>query len=107
MKITLVRQMPSRKNVGKTLFIYAVVGTAEQIASFKASKGDNYREDRDSKQPLYMTEFFEGKENTLTVSSNGNWFVDNSELNQFKSLVQQYGIDIARGMMKQPVGSVE
>ena len=42
------------------MYVYKVVaGTADEVADFQATQGDNYREDEDG-SPLYFTTTFEG-----------------------------------------------
>jgi hypothetical protein len=88
MKVKCVRTYRSKN--GNPTFVYSVDGTKEQLADFKKSQGDYYREDED-KTPLWFTTRYIGEEGTLMITSNGNVVPDMSEFDKQASLVAQYG----------------
>ncbi len=82
---TLIGSYP--KN-GKTIFKYAVKGTAEEIENFKALQGQflRFQDDDATKAPLWFTPTCTGKFVELKVSAKGTVFPDNGQLNALKSL---------------------
>lgn len=51
MKITLKNGY--RSESGNPTFVYFVEGTSEELKKFKSIQGDNFREDEETKKPLY------------------------------------------------------
>ena len=51
MKITL--KSGYRSESGNPTFVYFVEGTTEELKKFKSVQGDNFREDEETKKPLY------------------------------------------------------
>ncbi len=88
MKVKCIRTYRSKK--GNPTFVYSVGGTKEQLATFKKSQGDYYREDEDG-NPLWFTTRYIGEEGMLMITSNGNVVPDMSEFDKQASLVAQYG----------------
>ncbi len=98
MKATYQRQY-RKSGTGNLVFVYNVSGTPEQLAAFKAAKGAHYKED-ENKVPLFFCTRYAGKVVELRETKDKtNWVADTSELDQMKSLVDQYGIDIAMQIM--------
>lgn len=92
------RNYPKRSTDGtaKTIFVYAVKGTPEQLAKYKASKGEFYREDKDTEEVLMFSSRFVGKAAQLVETSKGEFVPDTSEIEQLASLINQFGIDVAK-----------
>lgn len=88
MKVKCVRTYRSKN--GNPTFVYSVDGTKDELADFKKSQGDYYREDED-KNPLWFTTRYIGEEGKLMITSNGNCVPDMSEFDKQASLVAQYG----------------
>jgi len=98
MKIKLNR---SYKKLNKnseltTVFVYAVSGTEEQLASFKEAMGDNFRESE------------EGQALWFSITSAGKVVPDMSKFDQAASLASQYGgnlgLELARIAAAQLMG---
>jgi hypothetical protein len=73
-----------------TVFVYAVTGTDEQLAQFKANQGPNYRESDDG-EPLWFTTRVAGQKPKLLFTSKGAVVADMSAFDQAHSLASQYG----------------
>ncbi len=81
----------------RTVFRYIVKGTKEELAEYATLKGVNHKLDDILKEPIFFTTRYMGKNGKLRKTSDGKDFVaDDSEVSMFQSLVQQYGIDIAK-----------
>lgn len=109
MKIKLNR---SYKKLNKnseltTVFVYAVSGTEEQLASFKEAMGDNFRESEDG-QPLWFSTRCVGNDGSLIITSAGKVVPDMSKFDQAASLASQYGgnlgLELARIAAAQLMG---
>jgi hypothetical protein len=107
MRVTLVRSYRSKN--GNVTFVYKVTGSKEQLAAFKESQGDFYREDEHG-SPLWFTTRCIGKSGTLIITSNGNVVPDMSQFDQAASLAKQYGGDfgneLARAAAQSLVGGM-
>lgn len=78
------------KSNGRTVFVYYLQGTDSDISAYKKSVGKYYREENN--KPLYYTLFYCGKNVVIEKAKiKGNYFVQNDELHQMKSLVKQFG----------------
>ena len=78
------------------VFVYNVSGTPEELAAYKASKAEHYREDTTTKVPLYFTQECIGKEAELIKSAKGQFFPDTSSMDTFASIEKRYGTTIAK-----------
>lgn len=78
------------KSNGRTVFVYYLQGTDSEITVYKKSVGNYYREENN--KPLFYTLFYFGK-NVLIEKAKikGNYFVQNNEFDQMKSLSEQFG----------------
>lgn len=94
MEATAIRQYRKRET-GKLVFVYTITGTSEEIAAYKASKGDNYREDATTKQVLMFSTRYLEKKCAMIKTSTGTFVADTTKLDQLANLADQYGIDIA------------
>lgn len=88
-----VRSYTSQK--GNKTFVYTVSGTPEQMEAYKKSKGDFYREDEKTKEPLFFTTRYFGEKGSLVVTSKGEFVADTTEIDKLASLSDQFGIDVA------------
>jgi hypothetical protein len=110
LKATYKRQYKkSKDNVAKTVFVYGVTGTAEDLASYKTIQADNYRDDKDG-TPLWFNTSFVGDSATLGLSSNGKIFADMAEFDKAQSMCSQYegtafGDALAKEMIAKLLGT--
>ena len=82
---------------GNTVFRYIVKGTPEELAAYKAAKAENFREDEKTKDVLFFTTRYAGKKAELRATSdNKDFVIEDTEIVMFQSLVNQYGIDVAK-----------
>jgi hypothetical protein len=97
MKITLHPTEPKYINKKLNLvFRYVVSGTTEELADFKAVKGENYREGK-NKEPLFFTTRGIGQTGILRKTTDGkDYVIDDTEAAMFQSLASQYGADYAK-----------
>ena len=97
MKITLHKTSPKYINAkGNVVFRYVVSGTEQELADYKAVKGDLYREDKDTKEPLFFTTRGIGAEGNILKTSDGKDFIiDDTEEAMFAALAKQYGVEWA------------
>jgi hypothetical protein len=91
-----VRSYP--KN-GSTVFVYEITGTEEEWKKVEEIKGDGHRLDDKTGKPLHFTAFFAGDKVEFAITENDKFVVDNSKFERMKSLVDQYGIDVAKLML--------
>lgn len=106
MKITYLSQHRSR-NKGNMCFVYAVTGTPEQIAAFKVSKKEFYRESKKEEGgfPIGTTLFFSnryvGKSGLLRENADKQWAIDTTEADQLISMVAQCGgnVELAKELL--------
>jgi hypothetical protein len=89
MRVKLIRSYRSKN--GNVTFVYQVTGTKEELAAFKESQGEFYREDTTSGAPLWFTTRCIGQTGTLVITTNGNVVPDMSAFDQAASLAAQYG----------------
>lgn len=94
MKATSIRQYRKRET-GKLVFVYTITGTPEEMAAYKTSKGENYREDEATKQVLMFSTRYLEKECSMIKTSAGVFVPDTTKLDQLANLADQYGIDVA------------
>lgn len=99
MKITFVkgRANPYTSRNGKSTFVYHVSGTPEEIITYKASKGEHYREDKDAANaPLFFTTNACGNTAELVKTAKGEFVADMSKEKTFASLEEQFGTTQAK-----------
>lgn len=72
-----------------TEFRYLVNGTPEELAAYKASRGEFYAENAEGK-PLFFSPNYVGKSAELTQSAKGQFYADNSELEIANNLATQF-----------------
>lgn len=73
-----------RKSGGQQVFVYAVTGTPEELAAYKAAQGTNYRESSDeAKTPLFfaMRPLTANRNESvpLTITANNRVVADDSD----------------------------
>lgn len=98
MKINLTKQAknPYRSRAtGSLTFVYDVSGTPEELAAYKATKKEFYREN-EAKAPLFFTQTFAGKECDMKASAKtGNFYPEINELAVLAEAAALYGIGVA------------
>lgn len=99
MNITYLRSYRSKK--GTPTFVYNVEGTKDELKQYKDSQGTYYREDSESKKPLFFTARYVGEKGTLLITSNGNCVPDMSEFDKQASLAAQYGGNLGEQLAQQ------
>lgn len=109
MKIVFVRQYRKRAEVengvvikpSKIIFVYGVENP-EDHAKYLAIKGDKAAKDENGKPvALFFSPRYHGKEAALVLNKEKtDWLVDTTEADKLASLTAQYGIEVAREMMK-------
>lgn len=90
MNITFSRNYV-KKETGNDVFVYIVTGTPEQLESFKAAQGSNYRVDKTTGDVLWFNSRYVGEVGKLLVTSNNKVVADTSAFAKAKSLSAQYG----------------
>ena len=89
MKVKYQRSYRSKK--GTPTFVYAVEATKEELKTYKEAQGNYYREDSETKLPLWFTARYVGEQADLVITSNGNVVADMQEFDKQASLAAQYG----------------
>ncbi len=92
-----------RKQGGKLTFVYTVSGTPEELADYKKVKGEHYREDKDTKVPLFFSQRLNGKNVDIVPVKEGKDFaIDSTKADQLANLqAQGYSYEQAKDMMKE------
>lgn len=103
MKIKLLRSYRSKN--GHAVFVYAVSGSAEQLAAYKKAQGENYRED-ENKTPLFFTTRCVGNTGELIITTNGKVVADMSKFDQAASIASQYGGNFGQELAKAAAASL-
>lgn len=79
-----------------TVYVYHVEGSKEELAAYKASKGDHYREDAQAgNKPLLFSTSPIPNGCELVKTSKGEFTADDGEYKQFAGLESKYGTTIA------------
>lgn len=86
LQASYLRDYPSKKKIGETVFVYAVTGTPEELSQFKTAQGTHYRVDEHTGTPLYFDTIYAGDVVTLKISSNNKTFIDLSEIRKAVAL---------------------
>lgn len=89
---------PYTSRAGNTTFVYYVEGTPEELVAYKASKGENFREDTTNKKPLFFTTNAFGATATLVKTTKGEFVPDLTKERTFASLEKQFGTTQAQTM---------
>lgn len=90
MNITFSRNYV-KKETGNDVFVYIVTGTPEEMESFKAAQGSNYRVDQKTGDILWFNSRYVGETGKLLITSNNKVVADTSAFAKAKSLSAQYG----------------
>ncbi len=78
------------KSNGKTIFIYSLTGTEEELIDYKSTAGVYYRTEDD--KPLFYTPFYLGKYDILKKhTKKGHYFPSNQEFLEIKCITEKYG----------------
>lgn len=82
------------------MFVYAVKGTPEQIAKYKEVKGNFFREDKDTKEPLFFTQRYADLKAEIVLNKEGkDWNIHNEQMELLANLTAQHGIEVAKEMI--------
>ncbi len=97
------------KSTGTRVFRYQVNGSADEIQKYKDCQGDNLVLDDNTGKPLYFTTRYVSDNIKLLITSQNKIATDDTEIAKIQSLVETYGIDVARLMLSasKPSGSEE
>ena len=72
-----------------TVFVFAVTGTAEELAKYKEAQGEHYKANPDG-EVLWFTTRFQGDVVKLSISAkSGKVVADNTEMDKTNSLIEQ------------------
>jgi hypothetical protein len=96
-----------KKVTGTLVFRYSVSGTTEEIEQYKEAIGDNLVLDDNTGKPLYFTTRYVADNIKLLITSEGKVATDDTEIAKLQSLVETYGVDVARLMMLSKKASAE
>jgi len=101
MKAKFVRSYRSKKT-GKTVFVYTVSGSKEQLAEYKEHQEDNFRESDDGKA-LWFTMNYCGENVSLILTSGENkrYIPDMSAYEKAASLSDQFDGKLGQELAKQ------
>lgn len=103
-KMTVSYERQYRKSNSKITFVYKVLGTEDQIKEYLASKGEFAAKCNPAPGVvLLFSPRYVGKKADLIKTFKGEFRPDTTEADQFANLVEQYGIDVAKTMMKETV----
>jgi hypothetical protein len=91
MNIEYVSSYPKRAKNGTLVdvFVYAVAGTKSELADYKKAKGEDYREDKETGEPLFYSLNYVGEQCPLIITTNGNVVADTSAMRKARNLVDQ------------------
>lgn len=86
---------------GSEVFVYKVKGTPEQVAEYIKSKGEFGPKltDKDGVTRFFSIRYV-GENCDLMKTGNGEFRPDTSEIDKLANLTKQYGIDVAKEMMR-------
>jgi len=84
----------------RTVFVYEVNGSADQLAQYKISQGDHFVEDEETGKALYFTIDFMGDNADLIITSKGNVVQDTEAYDKLASQVAQAGGDLGSELAK-------
>lgn len=104
MNIKLIRSYRSKN--GNPTFVYAVSGTANDLAAFKEAQGEFYREDESTGSPLWFTTRCVGDNGKLIITTNGKVVPDMSAYDQAASIAAQYGGNFGQELARQAATSI-
>tara|TARA_Y100000385_G_C12617510_1_gene435586 strand:- start:20 stop:418 length:399 start_codon:yes stop_codon:yes gene_type:complete len=74
---------------GTLVFKYGISGKSDSVEAYEGSKGDYLRHSDQSGSPLFFTTRYTGDNIKLTVTSEGEWIVDTSDIDKMTSLAEQ------------------
>ena len=98
-KIQFLSQYKNKN--GKTVFRYKLVANEEALDAYVEAQQEGLTIRDDEGNLIYLTTRFAGKTNTLVVTENGKIYVDNSELEQMASIVDQVGGKLGEAMAQE------
>lgn len=90
-----------RKETGTVVYRYAVNGSAEEIKQYEEATGDNLKHDDSTGKPIYFTTRYVADNIKLRFTDKGQVITDDTDITKLQSLVQQYGVDVARLILSQ------
>jgi len=83
---------------GNDVFVYEVQGTKDELAMYKETQAENFREDDVTGTPLFFSTSWMGDNVNLLITSKGNCIIDRSEFKKAASLVKQAGGDFSKSI---------
>jgi hypothetical protein len=102
MALTGKFQRKYRKAVtGTTVFVYNVSGSEQDLQKFQDAEGDNYRLDEQTGKPIWFTTRFIDDNIELEITQNNRVVAKDDDISKLASLVQQYGLDVAKLVLMQ------
>jgi hypothetical protein len=102
MALTAKFQRKYRKPVsGTTVFVYNVNGSEKELEDYKSAEGDNFRLDEKTGKPVWFTTRFIDDNISLVITENGRVVADDSEMSKLQSIVDQFGLDVAKLVLMQ------
>jgi len=97
-KATYVSQY--KKN-GKSVFVYHVKGTDEQMARYKEAQGDYHKSDEETGNSLFFSTVALGQNIEVIVTRNNRVIADTTELDQAASMAARYGGNLGQAFADQ------
>lgn len=88
-QIEMVRQY-RKKETGKLVFVYKVLGKANELDAYREQAGDYLVED-DNGVPLFFSTRLVGAKCALITTQDGRMVPDTSEMDMQVALIEQYG----------------
>lgn len=91
MEINYSSSYPKKAKNGQLVdvFVYSVKGTEQELADYKTAKGEDYRTDKETGEPLFYSLNYVGENSPLIITTNGNVVADTSAMRKAKNLVDQ------------------
>jgi hypothetical protein len=88
-QIEMVRQY-RKKETGKLVFVYKVLGKANELDAYREQAGSYLVED-DNGTPLFFSTRLVGAKCALITTQDGRMVPDTSEMDMQVALIEQYG----------------
>lgn len=96
-----------KQETGTRVFTYLVSGTEQELEQYANAQGDKLVMDDTTGKPIYFTTRYIADDINLIITSAGKVATDDSEFAKLQSLVEQYGVDVARLIMLKQQPSTE
>lgn len=96
-----------KQETGNRVFRYVVSGSPEDIKRYEEIQGENLRLDDETGKPVFSTTRYISDNIKLIFTQNDKVVVDDTEVSKLQSLIDQYGVDVARLIMGKSNGATE